>query len=420
MIDPQNMPIHLFLNMMQSQHFANAWPRWNGASENWNLPWMQMLNLQPPQSPAEKWLEELQKLLNTQASQQSAQQKNNTALWGDIQQEAQSRLQDFMAGAQAFMGAEKPHYAPNYPILWQRGNARLLDIAPENKDGVAILCIPSLINTAQILDLTEEMSVVRQLQAQGFRPMILDWGSPGQEEQGFACADYITAYALDALDHARAAHDGPLALAGYCMGGIFAAAIAQIAPFWVDALVLLATPWDFATEDTPSILLHPATQTLFGEFLNQHPTVPEWMILSIFHLIDPWAVQRKYARFPSLSTEEKQRFIAVEYWANHAIPLTREVANDVFIDWPQKNQLANHQWKVGRHWMEPELITCPTIAFIPQRDRIVPTGCAMPLAKSIRKCSIQQPDAGHVSMLIGPNAQQHTLAPLTGWLRAHF
>ena len=97
-----------------------------------------------------------------------------------------------------------------------------------------------------------------------------------------------------------------------------------------------------------------------------------------------------------------------------------EVANEVFVDWPQGNVLANHKWKVGRHWMEPELITCPTLAFIPEHDRIVPTGCALPLAKAIRKCSIQQPKAGHVSMLVGEDAANHTVEPLTKWLKALF
>ena len=51
----------------------------------------------------------------------------------------------------------------------------------------------------------------------------------------------------------RERHDGPIALVGYCMGGIFTTAIAQLAPLFVDAMVLLATPWDFSAPDTGAL-----------------------------------------------------------------------------------------------------------------------------------------------------------------------
>ena len=239
-------------------------------------------------------------------------------------------------------------------------------------------------------------------------------------EQDFATADYINAYALDALSTLREAHDGPIALLGYCMGGVFATAMAQLAPLYVDALILLATPWDFSAADTPSVLLQPATQTMLRQWIRSQNPVPPVVTQSVFHLIDPWRIQEKYSRYPSLSEPEKQHFLAVEQWVNDGVPLAQKVAEECFVDWPQGNILANHQWKVGRRWIEPGSITCPTLAVVPTRDKIVPPGCAMPLTAEIPRCDVLQPESGHIGMVVGRNAKAMLWKPLAHWLNEKF
>ena len=432
---PENLPFHLMLAMMQSQLYANSYGSSSNAFLPWNLPWMQALK---PKSPMENWLDQLQKIAETHAHQAEqaayrarrekksprAQHADSTApdpaLWSAIGEEALKRSANFMEGAQAFLSRSATPPEMRYPVLWQRGNARLLDIAPRARNQVAVVCIPSLINKSYILDLYPEVSLVRHLARNNMRPLILDWGAPGDDERGFSTAEYIVAYALDALDTLRREHDGPIVVLGYCMGGIMATAIAQLAPFLCDGLILLATPWDFSAPDTPVVLLNPATQLLLTQWFQQSETVAPWLTQGVFHLIDPFAIQRKYARFSEMDEAEKQHFVAVEHWANDGVPLTREVAQECFVQWPQQNILATHQWKVGRKWMEPSQITCPTLAFIPQNDKIVPQGCAIPLTAAIPKCTVIEPEAGHVSMLVGEQATAQCLTPMTQWLKQLF
>jgi len=47
-------------------------------------------------------------------------------------------------------------------------------------DGKTVLVIPSLINRHYILDLLSERSFVRFLRAAGLRPLVIDWGEPGE------------------------------------------------------------------------------------------------------------------------------------------------------------------------------------------------------------------------------------------------
>ena len=293
---PDALPLHLMLLMMQSGISPSVWSSSSNPFVAFLPRWMQ------PKSPLEQSMDawqnqwqqssdQLNALLNQWLSPSEsprAKQKNNsseslassfagmTEFWSSLSGQAGEQTAAFMEGMQSYLSADYEPARMDYPVLWQRGSARLLDLAPEATDALAVLCVPSLINTARVLDLTHEHSFVRYLKAQGFRPLILDWGTPGVAEAEFSSADYMTGYALDALRELREQHDGPIALLGYCMGGIFSVAMAQLAPLFVDALVLLATPWDFSAEDTPRVLLDPATQTMFRQWIGSMNPVPPW------------------------------------------------------------------------------------------------------------------------------------------------
>ncbi len=437
---PESLPLHLMLAMMQS-------PAWSGVSTPWSaslpsymealFPW-----LPKPKSPLEQasdaainlWQQTSEQWLNAVSPQpkkpQASEQENASPVGfaeffdpeflTELGTQAYNKSTGFFQGMQAFLASDYTRPEKTYNILWERGSAQLLDLAPKKKDAVAVLCIPSLINKSTILDLYPDASFTEYLKAQGHRPLILDWGTPGEAEVDFTTAEYISAYALDALQSLREQHDGPIVLLGYCMGGIFATAMAQLAPMFVDGLILFATPWDFSAEDTPRVLLDPSTQMLLSQWIaTQNPVAP-MVTQSIFHMIDPFHVQEKYSRYPSLTAAEKKHFLAVEEWVNDGVPLTAGVAQECFVDWPQGNILAEHQWKIGRKWIEPESLKTPTLAVIPTRDRIVPVGCALPLAKKLPRCTIIKPDTGHVAMVVGSRAKTLVWEPVNQWINDKF
>ena len=442
MIPPETLPMHLVLAMMQSGFSMPGSNAWSGSSNDWLNGWMKFMPRfeHPVETQTKAMLSQWQELgqnnadlLQSLLGQKPKPVKSASEELGQflpffmnpdfltsLGQQAMQNTTGFVEGIQAYMGASYEREEKKYRVLWKSGSARLLDCAPQETDGVAIFCIPSLINKSYVLDLYPGASLVEYLLEQGYRPLILDWGAPEENEAEFNCGDYITAYAIPALQALRENHDGPIAVLGYCMGGVFAVAVAQLAAFLVDALVLLATPWDFSSEDTPRVLLDPSTQLMMRGWIQNLNPVPNNVTQTMFHLINPWHVQKKYSRYPLLLPEEKKHFLAVEQWVNDGVPLVQNVAEECFVDWPQGNTLATHQWKVGRKWIEPEAITCPTLCVIPERDAIVPIGVAMPLAQMIRKADVIHPTSGHVSMVVGAKAKKELWEPLNKWLAKHF
>lgn len=432
---PDALPLHLMLLSMQSGISPAGW-------SGWSNPWLDWLR---PKTPLEQsaeawgrlWTETSQSLSQLQGAWPSPSPKQKSAeppkglhefataffdpsFLQALTQQTQEQTQRFSEGLQAYLHNDYEPEPYDYDVLWQKGSATLYDLAPERTDGLAVLCVPSLINSSRVLDLTEQSSFAQFLKSQGFRPLILDWGSPGAEEESFSTADYITGYAIAALQELRERHDGPIALLGYCMGGIFTTAIAQLAPLFVDAMVLLATPWDFSAPDTPHVLLQPGTQMMLRQWIQLWNPVPPMITQTVFHLIDPWRVQEKYSRFPTLDDAAKQHFLAVEHWVNDGVPLAQKVAEECFVDWPHGNILHTHQWKVGRRWIEPGTIACPVLSVIPKNDLIVPRGCALPLTAEIPRCDMIEPDAGHVSMLVGKRARAEMWHPVAAWLKSKF
>src|SRR5207237_553593 len=164
--------------------------------------------------------------------------------------------------------------------------ARLLDYGSGGEP--AVLVIPSLINRYYVLDLLPERSFLRHLAEQGLRPLVLDWGEPGAAERDYTLTDYIAGPLDAAAATARQLSGAPIAILGYCMGGLLALALALRRPADVACLALLATPWDFHAEQ-------PAQAQLVGElaqwlpvFLDGADPLPVVVIQMLFLALDPF------------------------------------------------------------------------------------------------------------------------------------
>jgi poly(3-hydroxyalkanoate) synthetase len=318
----------------------------------------------------------------------------------------------FLAGIRAWRAHPWRRDLPDPPEFWHEGTARLLDFGG---DGLTVLFVPSLVNRWTVLDLMQGHSMVRWLAGQGAHPMLLDWGEP---EPAFTLTDHIAGRLVRAMEAAHR-HGGKVVLAGYCMGGTFAAAAAALRPDLVSGLALLAAPWDFHAGDVDRLHKLTATCALLEPMLRDAATVPVDLLQTLFALDDPGAVAEKFRQFGRLDPDSgaARLFVALEDWLNDGVPLSGTTARECLREWYRDNLPARGQWRVAGLAIDPASIRVPAFAAVPRRDRIVPPESARALARSLPRVTLLEPDSGHVGMTAGRAAVKVLWEPLRDWLR---
>lgn len=333
-----------------------------------------------------------------------------------LRREGRKRLENVLASVERYLETPYARPAEQASCVLRHGSARLLDYGkPKRGKGLPVLVVPSLVNRYYILDLMPGNSLAEYLRHKGFRVFILDWGAPGQKEEPFDCAAYVTGPLKQALKYINQQHSAPV-LAGYCMGGVLTMALARLWPERVRALALLATPWEFTGDAAPPAL-PPLLQTLFAGWLSSDTPLPPEALMAAFGLADPFQFEEKYLRFAGMrqGTEPFHRFLAVENWVNDGVPLARPVAQECFMQWGQENLLALGEWRVDGKRITPKKIKLPCFAAIPHADRVVPPASALPLARALDDCTLVRPRAGHVGMIVGSKAKEELWEPLVEW-----
>jgi polyhydroxyalkanoate synthase len=305
------------------------------------------------------------------------------------------------------------------PALLSEGAARLLDYGPP--DGAPVLFIPSLVNRAYILDLMPGQSMMRFLAAHGIRPLLLDWGWPGESERAFTLTDCIAGLIermLAALPARGVAE--PVVLAGYCMGGLLALAAALRRPDRVRALTLLAAPWDFHADDEAAARRMGDGLPLLEPLLQATGALPVDTLQALFASLDPAGITTKFRHFGTLdqASDAAARFVALEDWLNDGVPLAAPVARETIGGWYGANTPARGEWRVAGQGIDPGQLDMPCFVAVPGRDRIVPPASALALAAMIPGAVVHRPASGHIGMAAGPRAEAGLWTPLLGWLRS--
>ena len=329
----------------------------------------------------------------------------------------QRRLEDFVRGVRAYQGHPFQRTLAPPPVVWRRGSAALHDYGG-NAENPPALFVPSLINRAYILDLAADRSLMRAT-AREVQAFLLDWGMPGPAERAFTITDYVEGVLIPALEEVKRRTGQTPRLVGYCMGGTLAVAPAVLRPDLVSGLALLAAPWDFSADAQASRLMIGFAQPIIEVMLGVEGVASVDLLQALFAALDPTLVGRKFRRFAFLDSEseEAQRFVALEDWLNDGVPLAGPVARECLFGWYGENRPAQTAWKIADRAIDPCKVACPTLAFIPAQDRIVPPASAQALVDAIPGATRRTVDLGHIGMVAAAAAPEQVYGPLSGWLK---
>ncbi len=347
---------------------------------------------------------------------------NPDAFAAAVDAEIAARLEAFAGGVRAYRRHPHRRTLQDPPVVWREGTTRLLDYGATHssaKNGAPLLVVPSLINRAYILDLSERRSLLRYLAKQGFRPFLLDWGAPGSDEMGFDLSDYIAGRGEAALARVAELSGGPAGVIGFCMGGNLVLPLAQRRPELVRALVLMATPWDFSAMDQAKTASIPAMRPQLDGVLDAAGALPVDMLQAMFASLDPFYAIRKFRRFATLDpmSRKARDFVALEDWLNDGVPLVAGVARECLFGWYAENTPERGSWKIRGRPVIPEEVETETLLVVPELDYIVPPATALPLADHLPRADCRVLKAGHIGMVAGGRAVTLLYAPLVRWLK---
>ncbi len=342
------------------------------------------------------------------------------ALHAALVAEAGGRIEAMLAGVEAYRAHPYRRALDEPPLLWSEGSSRLYDYGAFADAGASarpVLFVPSLVNRGYVLDLSARRSLLRHLAAAGLRPMLLEWGAPGEAERGFSFTDYVTRRLEGALDAALAATGGPLGLAGYCMGGQLALALALRRPDAIERVALLATPWDYHANPSAQVQALAAAAGPLALVIESAGELPVDWIQCLIAGLDPALVPTKFRAFAAVdpASPAAENFVALEDWVNDGIALAGPVAREFLFGWYVENKPARGRWLIDDAPVEPARLDRPTLLVLPEQDRIVPPSGAKALADAIPGATVHSVPFGHIGMVVSSKAQGAVWSLLADW-----
>ncbi|HET7336993.1 MAG TPA: alpha/beta fold hydrolase [Candidatus Nitrosotalea sp.] len=306
-------------------------------------------------------------------------------------------------------------------VVDMKGRFNLLhyksDTPPEHK--TPILVVYSLINRHYILDLLPNVSVIKNLQRQGFDIYATDWGTPKSFDKDLALETYAEEYVGNAVEKIKEiTGSDKVSLFGYCWGGLFALIYTSTHQENVKNLILHATPVDIDKEKT--IIENWTAHLNADDLTNVFGNIPGWLLNLAFLIRNPVEAMLKYPRYFSepRSRDEIAQFFAIETWLYDSRPIIGEVYRQIIDQVYRNNLLIKNKMKVGQDIINLKNITIPLLDIVGTKDDLVPPSASISIIDAIGstdKKLIEFP-TGHVGLCISNTAHEKLWPEVGKWL----
>ena len=291
------------------------------------------------------------------------------------------------------------------------------DLPIEHK--TPLLIVYSLINRHYILDLLPNVSVIKNLQKQGFDIYATDWGTPESFDKDLSLDTYAEEYVGNAVEKIKEiTGSDKVSLFGYCWGGLFALIYTSTHQKNVKNLILHATPVDINKDKT--IIENWTAHLNADELVNVFGNIPGWLLNFAFLIRNPVEAMLKYPRYFSepRSRDEIIQFFAIETWLYDSRPIIGKVYREIIDQIYRKNLLIKNQMKVGSDTINLKNITVPVLDIVGTNDDLVPPSASMSVIDAIGstdKKLIEFP-TGHVGLCISNKAHENLWPEVGTWI----
>ena len=284
-----------------------------------------------------------------------------------------------------------------------------------------VLLVPPLMIKPFIFDLTAERSLVRTLLAAGLDVMVIDFGEPDAQDEHIRLDDYVLDWLPAAVEAACAASGSDkVALAGYCMGGLFALMYAAAhGDERVAAIVAIASPIDSAKMGVLSLL----SKRLAGQidFVSRRlGNVPGELSSQVFKMMNPWKSATRHADvFKHLDDQAwLDGFDALDAWTSNFLDYPGDAFRQLMQEFMRDNKLKDGRMTLGNHIADLRTVRAPVLAFAGKTDTVVRPAAVRELLDAVGSDDKQVllVPGGHMGVFAGSAAPKAVWAPMSSWL----
>lgn len=295
---------------------------------------------------------------------------------------------------------------------------RLLHFKGEKRHRIPLLFVYAFINRPYVLDLHQDVSVVRKLVAEGIDVWMIDWGYPKRADKFLRIADYID-YIDFCVEKIRwEAMVEAITLHGYCLGSTLAVIYSALFPEKVKNLVIQTPPINFDTENALALWakhLNPqkisrAMGNVSGEMLN-----------IAFLLVDPIRlVLGKYQSLLDNAEDEKflKEFFYMDFWIFDSPAVPGSVFEEFIERWYHKNELIENHYTIDGKKVDLNKITMPVLALYAEKDHITPPSSVIPFLEKIpsRDKKAMSVDKGHIGLTVSKSSHAKLWKEAIKWI----
>lgn len=312
--------------------------------------------------------------------------------------------------------------------VWVLNKTRLYrytpTLPPAQRYRTPLLLVYALINKPYIFDLRPGRSFVEHMLTQGFDVYLLDWGSPGPEDQRTLFVDYATQYlprAVRKMLHVAGARD--FSMLGYCIGAVEAVIYAALYPDSpLRNLALLTAPLDFSAPDANAFSIW-LDQKHFNvdRLVDSVGNIPVELIEAGSKMLKPMDnyVGTYASLWDKLDDEAAvEGWQALHRWVHDGVPFAGEAFRQWVKDFVQANKLIKGQLVVRGQPVDLTQIRIPVLNVIAEYDHIVPPVQSLSILDKVSSADkhLERVPAGHVGIMVGRSAKNNLWPKVSRWL----
>ena len=335
----------------------------------------------------------------------------------NIKKNSDIRFNNILKGVDLYHKYNYQRKAIEGRVIWQSGSCRLIDYCYDDVSKPIILFIPSLINKSYILNLNEDISIIKFMRDNGFRVLLIDWDNPIACEENYNIESYINHRITPILDFIENNYNNKLNIVGYCMGGIMSIIASLVKKRDnISSLILMAMPWDF---DIKEYQLPKLLSENVDNYLRDIKYVSPDMIQLLFYYISPRSYLDRYIKLADIEvgTSEANNIIAIEQWSNDGIYMTSNVVKDCLKLLCRDNLLVKGEYEIAGHKIDISKIDIDICVVTASKDRIVPAESSNAIFTNLDNYYHIKANVGHVSLVASNISEKELWIPLYKWIK---